>query len=357
MGIITGGDVAEECGGDQLCSGVKGGIEGAIHGISKSFDEQSHNGWGLLLSDADNAFNSASRPVFLWAARVLWSRCARFLFNSYNGYPVLVIRGAKEYLFSKEGCTQGSGLAMQAYAIGNLPLIRSLKNPSKWIQAWFADDGACLADFKNLKDWLAILSTEGPRYGYFNQVSKNILIVAPQFVEEAKTEFESMGVKVLTGHKYLGGFVGDEKDKKEWVQTKVEFWVKSIHRISDLAKKDPHCAFTAVSKSLQNEWKYIQRVVEGIEDSFFSLRSAIRLHFLPEICGFEISEFDADLMMRPSRFCGIGIQDPVKAAGISFQCSQQASELLQHAIISGVPLDIFAHTEHCKSISCSFKKN
>jgi hypothetical protein len=66
MGIITGDEVVEACGSDQLCSGVKGGIEGAVHAISETFQEHCDQGWGLLLSDAENAFNSISRLVLLW---------------------------------------------------------------------------------------------------------------------------------------------------------------------------------------------------------------------------------------------------------------------------------------------------
>jgi hypothetical protein len=154
MSIVTGEDVMEVCGSDQLCSGVKSGIEAAIHGLSQSFEAHCDEGWGLLLTDAENAFNSISRPVFLWSARILWTRCSRFLFNSYRGYAVLVLRGSKEFLFSKEGCTQGSGCAMQAYAIGILPLIKKLKNPEKWVQNWYADDGSCLGEFQNLVEWL-----------------------------------------------------------------------------------------------------------------------------------------------------------------------------------------------------------
>ena len=49
MTTITGEDVMEACGCDQLCLGVKAGIEGAIHGIVKSFKAHCNEGWGLLL--------------------------------------------------------------------------------------------------------------------------------------------------------------------------------------------------------------------------------------------------------------------------------------------------------------------
>ena len=70
---------------------------------------------------------------------------------------------------------------MQVYAIGNLPLIKTLKNLSKWIQNWYADDGSCVGEFKNLKEWLKLLILEGSKHSYYNEV----LIVAAEFVEQA----------------------------------------------------------------------------------------------------------------------------------------------------------------------------
>ena len=110
MACVTGDDVRIECNNDQLCSGIKGGIGGAIHGISQLFESQCVDSGGLLLVDADNAFNSMKRSAGLWNARVLWSRCSRFLLNSYQDYAVLIIRGATTYILSKEGVTQGDQL-------------------------------------------------------------------------------------------------------------------------------------------------------------------------------------------------------------------------------------------------------
>ena len=72
MVLTTGMDVEELCGADQLSSGLKGGIEGAIHSVNRIFSEGSSLGYGVLMVDAKNAFNSVNRVVELWNARSLW---------------------------------------------------------------------------------------------------------------------------------------------------------------------------------------------------------------------------------------------------------------------------------------------
>ena len=74
--------------------------------------------------------------------RKLWPRCARFAFNTYRDWPVLVMRGMSDYILSKEGVTQGDPLSMYVYAIGTLPLIQSLQSPQSWTQLCYVDDAS-----------------------------------------------------------------------------------------------------------------------------------------------------------------------------------------------------------------------
>ena len=58
MTLTTGTDFEMLCGTDQLASGLKAGIERAVHAMTDPFwTQHSCNGWGLLLVDAKTAFN------------------------------------------------------------------------------------------------------------------------------------------------------------------------------------------------------------------------------------------------------------------------------------------------------------
>ena len=61
---------------------------------------------GVLLIDASTAFNSPSVSMLLHV-RKLWPRCACFVFNTYCGWSVLVMRGMSDFILSKEGVMQG----------------------------------------------------------------------------------------------------------------------------------------------------------------------------------------------------------------------------------------------------------
>ena len=110
--FVTRDDVEMVCGSDQLCAGVEMGIEAAFHAAYDIFQVNTNSDCGLLTTDASNAFNSLNRVSLLWNARILWPTGARFIFNTYQGWSTLVLRGSSENLASMEGVTQGDPISM-----------------------------------------------------------------------------------------------------------------------------------------------------------------------------------------------------------------------------------------------------
>ena len=96
-------------------------------------------------------------------------------FNTYRGWSVLVLRSSSTYLYSKEGVTQGDPLPMFIYAIGTLPLIRSLYDPGRWTQLWYADDASASGTLPGLRNWFDQLCSYGPTFGYYPEPTKSLL--------------------------------------------------------------------------------------------------------------------------------------------------------------------------------------
>ena len=65
---------------------LQAGIKGSIHGMNQLFstNQEQETGWGMLLIDIANAYNSLNRAAMLMHACVLWSRCSCFLCNIYR---------------------------------------------------------------------------------------------------------------------------------------------------------------------------------------------------------------------------------------------------------------------------------
>ena len=90
---VSGHEAKTACGKTQLCAGLEAGIDGAVHAMRRLWDlNEDDDEWGFLLVDARNAFNELNRIASLWTVRHLWPSGARFTFNCYRHWTMLLVR-------------------------------------------------------------------------------------------------------------------------------------------------------------------------------------------------------------------------------------------------------------------------
>ena len=74
--------------------------------------------------------------------------------------------GSGHFLHSKEDVTQGDPLAMIAYGIWVLPLIRDLRRAHPRVtQPWYADDAGAGGKFEDVMSHFRDLQLRGPARG------------------------------------------------------------------------------------------------------------------------------------------------------------------------------------------------
>ena len=210
---IIGQDIQEVAGPLQLCAGC----EAAVHALRRSFESPDCE--AVLLVDASNAFNRQN------ALRNILHLCptlSTILINSYCSDIPLLIDG--EAVMSSEGTTQGDPLAMAMYAIGILPLIRTLHSESI-TQAWFADDAGVSGKLIDLHNWWNNLKTHGLMFGYF---PKSWLVIKNGLRDDANMIFKGTGINITNeGRRYLGGAIGSFVNISR--KKSVVGYVRSIH--------------------------------------------------------------------------------------------------------------------------------
>ena len=102
-------DIQEAGGSLQVSTGFKSGAEAAIHAMKQIYELDSVD--GVILVDAENAFNKLNRQLSLHNIQYLCTNFATILINTYRRPSRLFIVGGGE-ISSTEGTTQGDTLAM-----------------------------------------------------------------------------------------------------------------------------------------------------------------------------------------------------------------------------------------------------
>ena len=90
------------------------------------------------------------------------------------------------------------------------------------------------------------LQLKGPDRGYFPDPTKSILVVSEKNVPRAKEYFCGMGVQVVIGSRYLGGFIGEQETEEQWIKAKVEGWAESVRTLAGVARKHPQSTYAGL---------------------------------------------------------------------------------------------------------------
>ena len=76
---------------------------------------------------------------------------------------------------------------------------------------------------------------------------------------------------------------------------------KYLLSLTNVAVKEPQAAYAALTKSFQNEWTFLQRVVAGCNHSFSDLEYTLFCQFLYVLFGCEITPSEYKLFSLSTR--------------------------------------------------------
>ena len=277
-------EIKEAAGPLQVCAGHNAGAEAAIHTMSQVFVEEGID--GILLIDASNAFNQMNRSAALHNIQIMCKEMALYVVNTYRSPSRLFIRGGGEIL-SREGTTQADPLAMPWYALNTSIMIQKLRDHYPLVkQVWLADDLAGGGSIVQLYNWYKYLSKEGQKFGYFVNGSKSWLIVkSGELAKEAKRVFGGEVNITTEGQRHLGAVIALQEYKDQYCEEKVRVWKEEIERLSEIAKSQPHAAYSAFTKGYKSKFTYFMRRIGSFEDDVDPIQEVIEDLLLPTLFG------------------------------------------------------------------------
>ena len=183
--------------------------------------------------------------------------------------------------------------------------------------------------------------------GYFPEPSKSILVVKPAMVEQAKVRFDHLGFKVVTGTRYLSGFIGTTANELSHIQQKVSEWSTGITHLSNITCSSPQIAFTTFQQSYQRKWQYLHLVVLDCADHFAPVETAIYTIFLPALLGgATTTTTPTDLRTLLSlllKLTAVGVPNLANSTDKNLTTSIMCTSVFTDSVLDGTSLVISEH--------------
>ena len=77
--------------------------------------------------------------------------------------------------------------------------------------------------------------------------------------------------------------IGSEEFKTEYVSEKVSEWVAQLEILSEIAKFDPHSAYTAFTAALRHRYTFFMRTIPDIGPLMKPVEAVIREKLIPAL--------------------------------------------------------------------------
>jgi hypothetical protein len=177
--------------------------------------------------------------------------------------------------------------------------------------------------------------------GVLPRTGQEHLHLLPGRSARAEELLEAFSFKFTDGHRYVGGFLGSNAALSQWLAPQIQQWVSGVPSLAKVANRYPQTAYAGLTKSLQQEWQNLQRVVPNCGPAFEPVEEAIQTVFLPALLEATEAECQRELTTVSVRPAGMGLPNPVQSAPACFAASQACTSLL---VTTGLNANI--HTRH-----------
>ena len=275
----------------------------------------------------------------LWTVRHRWADGARLAFNCYRHSAILLLRHRNQkatVLLSQEGVTQGDPLSMVLYGLTLVPLAEIVRHGvPDLIHAWYANDACLAGGLGSIGPAVDLILKHGPARGYFMEPEKSVLVCSASLPESALEGLSRFQFHRSNGTRYLGGFVGAAGKRATWLAEQVEKWRYGVERLAMVARRFPQTAYAGLTKSLQSEWQYLQRVVPGLSEAFGPVEDALRKKFFPALLQVDATTVERfrPLWALPPKQGGLGVPDPTTTGSRLHACSKDVTSVLTDALM------------------------
>ena len=159
-------------------------------------------------------------------------------------------------------------------------------------------------------------------------------MVKEYLFEEAIEVFSGSNVRITVGHEYLGGFLSSIPGQTEYVQKKVDNWIRLVRALANIAKSEPQAAYAAFVAGFCGRVTYFIRTIPNMSSMLLDLDLVITNELIPAITdGRSVSDEERELLALPVKLGGLGIPIFAECCKTEFRnsklvCSQQVAAIV-----------------------------